>query len=190
MPMRGHSDRETPGPRRPMRAWRGEGVRKGHGRGDALPLWAVWKARGLAGGRRVLGQDRAWACSRLWALLTGGPLISQQIAYSASPRRAGSRQPGWGGGKTGDCPQVPGQGGCSAAPTAPMGGAGFQRPLGGPLARDSPDRPQSGRGGWGTRLLCLLLQGLGLGWVPGMGQDSPALEGRGQLCSFAQTRGR
>lgn len=52
----------------------------------------------------------------------GGPLISQQMAYSASPRQPGSWQPGWEGGKTQGivCP-VPGLGTRSAPPTVRTG---------------------------------------------------------------------
>lgn len=39
-------------------------------------------------------QDVAWACSRQGALPAGGPLISQQMAYSASRSLGRPWQPG------------------------------------------------------------------------------------------------
>lgn len=138
-----------------------------------------------AGAGQGLGLLQAVGASRRWPFdLTTNSLFSISKTGLAPGSQGGEVA------RQGIVPRFQGREVAQRLSLHPQGGAGFQQPLGGPLARDSPDRPQNGRGGWGTRFLCLPLQGLGLGRVPGMGQDLPALEGGGQLFSFAQTRGR
>lgn len=113
------------------------------------------EAWGLAGGRRALGQDKAWACSRQWGASRRWPFDLRTNGLFSTSKTGPA--PGSLGGKVARhgivCP-VPGWGICSALEWLP--------------AKDSPDRPQ-GRpwGGWSAPLPCLPLQVPGQEWLWG-----------------------
>lgn len=165
-----------------MRAWCEDGVRKERvsrrwGRRPAtvgcLESPGSGRREAGAGAGQGLSLLQAVGASRRWPFdLTTNSLFSISETGLAPGSQGGEVA------RQGIVPRSQGREVAQRLPLHPQG-AGFQQPLEGPLAGDSPDRPQGRLGGCGTWLLCLPLQDLGLGQVPRMGQ----LEGRreGQL---------
>lgn len=161
----------------------------GGGGGETPPPSGLFgKASVCQAGRWALGQDGTWARSRRAALPAGGPLISQQAAYSASPDWAGSWRLGG---------KVAGRRGLSARfqswefvqplKLCSQGAVCFQRPLGGPLGKDAPDRPRGWSWGGGGPGAFACLCGC-WGWSGCVGWGRNCLHGGcgGQLRMWAR----